>query len=307
MKNTLLLINIPKHSALKSVLFLLIINLFSCTNSKNPEISIVTDKSTGVAASHGLAKLTEALAEKNIIFEKVESVSDANGKSVIVAGLANGDGNAAQILKEENHTFPQVPEALTIWKTDWQQKPVWVISGFDDRGLMYGLLDVANRIGWSTNSKTPMSEVKEIIEKPDASERAISIYTMNRTYWESRFYDKAYWEEYLNMLAQNRFNTLVIIFGYENGGFLAPCYPYFFDVEEFPGVRMVGITPEEQQRNLEALNNLIKMTHEHGLNFTVGIWDHIYRGGVQGGGFPGLKMHLMSLFLDLFGGLMRII
>ena len=35
------------------------------------------------------------------------------------------------------------------------------------------------------------------------------------------------------MLAQNRFNSLVVIFGYENGGFLAPCYPYFFDVEGF--------------------------------------------------------------------------
>lgn len=288
MKNTLFLINIPKYSALKSVLFLLIIILFSCTNSKNPEISIVTDKTPGVASSQGLTTMSEVLKEKNITFEKVGSVSDAKGKSVIVVGLANGDGEASQILKDGNHILPNVPEALTIWKTVWQKKPVWVISGFDDRGLMYGLLDVANRIGWS-NSKTPMSEVKEITEKPDVSERAVSIYTMNRAYWESRFYDETYWERYLDMLAQNRFNSLVVIFGYENGGFLAPCYPYFFNVDEFPDVRMVGITPEEQQRNLKALNNLIKMTHEHGLNFTVGIWDHIYRGGVQGGGIPGTK------------------
>ena len=29
------------------------------------------------------------------------------------------------------------------------------------------------------------------------------------------------------------------------------------------------------------------MAHDRGLKFTVGIWDHIYRGGVQGGGVPG--------------------
>ena len=29
------------------------------------------------------------------------------------------------------------------------------------------------------------------------------------------------------------------------------------------------------------------MAHDRGLRFTVGIWDHIYRGGVQGGGIPG--------------------
>jgi hypothetical protein len=110
---------------------------------------------------------------------------------------------------------------------------------------------------------------------------------MNRAYWESRFYDEAYWARYLDLLAQNRFNSLVVIFGYENAGFLAPPYPYFFDVEGFPGVRMVGITRQQQQRNLQALNRLIQMSHDRGLDFTVGIWDHIYRGGVQGGGVPG--------------------
>lgn len=31
------------------------------------------------------------------------------------------------------------------------------------------------------------------------------------------------------------------------------------------------------------------MAHERGIRFTVGIWDHIYRGGVQGGGIPGMN------------------
>src|SRR5579859_6881931 len=52
-------------------------------------------------------------------------------------------------------------------------------------------------------------------------------------------------------------------------------------------MRMVGIPPEQQPRNLAALNRLIQMAHERGVAFTVGIWDHIYRGGVQGGGVPG--------------------
>lgn len=277
-----------KWSIFNSVLFLLIIHS-NCFAAGNPELSIVTDKTTGVSVSHGFTKLTDALKAKNITFEKVGSVTAARGKSIIVAGLSSGDGAAAQMLKAGSRKVPEVSEALTVWKTNWKQKPVWVISGFDDRGLMYGLLDVANRIGWGTDAKSLMSEVKEITEKPDVRERAVSIYTMNRAYWESRFYDEAQWARYLDMLAQNRFNTLAVIFGYENGGFLAPCYPYFFDVEEFPGVRMVGITRQEQQRNLAALNQLIKMCHDRGISFTVGIWDHIYRGGVQGGGIPGTK------------------
>ena len=268
-------------------LSLFLILSFSYATIEDPEVSIVTDKAPGVSVLYGLTKLTDALLAKNITFEKVGSINEAQGKTVIVTGLAYGDGAASQMLKTGNHTVPPVAEALTIWKTYWQKKPVWVISGFDDRGLMYGLLDVASRIGWSSRRKSPMSEVKEITEQPDVSERAISIYTMNRAYWESRFYDEDYWARYLDVLAQNRFNTFVVIFGYANGGFLAPCYPYFFDVEEFPDVRMVGITPQEQQRNLEALNHLIKMAHDRGISFTVGIWDHIYNGSPPGESLPG--------------------
>ncbi|HSV14872.1 MAG TPA: hypothetical protein VLI90_11470, partial [Tepidisphaeraceae bacterium] len=183
--------------------------------------------------------------------------------------------------------LPQGTEAIVISKLEYRGKPAWVIAGSDERGLMYGELDVADRIGWSADPQQPLSEVRDTAEQAATTTRAVSIYTMNRAYWESRFYDEAYWTRYLDTLARNRFNSLVVIFGYENGGFLAPCYPYFFDTDGFEGVRMVGITPAEQARNVKALNRLIQMSHDRGIRFTVGIWDHIYRGGVQGGGVPG--------------------
>ena len=166
-------------------------------------------------------------------------------------------------------------------------KTVMLVAGTDARGLMYGLQEIAERVAWAPSMEEPFSEVRDTEEEPYAPERALSIYTFNRAYWEKRFYDEAYWTRYLDLLAESRFNSLVVIFGYENGGFLAPCYPYFFDVQEFPDVRMVGITREQQQRNLAALNRLIQMAHDRGVKFSVGIWDHIYRGGVQGGGIPG--------------------
>jgi hypothetical protein len=257
--------------------------------AEQPTVSVVTDRVPGPAAAHGLEKLTAALSAKGVACEKAASLAEARGKILIVAGLAGGDGPAARLLQTENRPVPVGPEALVIRRTEWQGKPVWLIAGSDDRGLMYGELDVADRIDWSTDGSDFLAEVREAAEKPAVPERALSMYTMNRAYWESRFYDQAYWTRYLDLLAQNRFNSLVVIFGYENGGFLAPCYPYFFDVEPFPDVRMVGITRDQQQRNLDALNRLIDMAHARGLNVTIGIWDHIYRGGVQGGGIPGAE------------------
>jgi hypothetical protein len=257
-----------------------------------PVVSIVADNRPGPPVAHGLDKLTSALRDKGVSFEKVASLDKAGGKFIIIAGLAAGDGPAARLLKDEKVPLPKGPEALVIHKSGWTANPAWVIAGADDRGLMYAALDVADRIGWAEDRDSPLSEVRETTEKPDAPQRAMSIYTVNRAYWESRFYDETYWSRYLDLLAQNRFNSLVVIFGYENGGFLAPCYPYFFDVPEFPGVRMVGVTPQEQERNVKALKRLIKMAHDRGINFTVGIWDHIYRGGVQGGGVPGANRAL---------------
>lgn len=246
-----------------------------------PQVSIVTDLSPGLPAAHGLKKLTDALSEKNISFEKVTSLKKTQGETIIITGLSKGNGVAARLLKSCRLNVPDTDEALTIKKTIVDNKAAWIISGYDDRGLMYGLLDFSDRIGWSVSSSEPFSRIREITEQAYVKERAIVIYTMNRSYWESRFYDEKYWENYLDMMARNRLNMLEVGFGFENGGFLAPAYPYFFNVESFPEVRMGEITPEQQKKNLDAFNHLIGMCHERGIGFRVGFWDHIYRGGNQ--------------------------
>jgi len=188
------------------------------------------------------------------------------------------------MLRETGGVVPSAAEALAVRKTAWRGKPMLILCGADDRGLMYAALDTAERVGWSTKSSDPFHEVHDVQEQPYVRERSLSVYTMNRAYWESRFFDEAYWTRYFDMLAANRFNKFLVVFGYENGGFLAPPYPYFFDTPGFPNVHMAGLTRQQQRRNLSALNRLIELAHERGIAVGVGIWDHIYRAGVQAGG-----------------------
>jgi hypothetical protein len=101
------------------------------------------------------------------------------------------------------------------------------------------------------------------------------MFTMNRAYFESRFYDERFWTRYFDMLASNRFNNFVLIAGYENGGFLAPIYPYFFDVDGYPDVKMLSMTPQVQARNVATFKNVMRLAHERGITVTLGIWDHI--------------------------------
>lgn len=260
---------------------LAVLMITNCAVVAAPQVSLVTDETRSKPVMHGLFKLEEVLKAKKIPFEKITDVKKANGAVIIIAAIGNSKNINA--LKPANQTLPQTAEALAIWKTSYQNNPALVINGYDESGLMYGLLDVADRISWNANKKDILAEVQQISEQPAVAERAVSVYTMNRRYWESRFYNEDYWKRYFDMLAASRFNMFTIIFGYENGGFLAPCYPYFFNVDGFPAVTMNGLSAQQQQKNLAALNRLVQLAHERGIGITLGIWDHIYRGGIQAG------------------------
>lgn len=261
-------------------LFALLLSGCIC-RSQLAEVSIVASNPFGAPVQHGLNKLKQALSAKQVAFEQVAEPAKASGKTILIVGLAGSDANIATLLSESDRKIPATAEALSIRKTTQFNKPAWVVAGYDDRGLMYALLDVAERIGWASDKKNVFSRLREVSEAADVKERAVVIYTMNRAYWESRFYDTEYWTQYLDMMAADRLNMLEVGFGFENGGFLAPAYPYFFDLEIFPNVRMGDITAAQQKKNLDAFNHLIRMCHDRGIGFRVGFWDHIYRGGYQ--------------------------
>jgi hypothetical protein len=250
--------------------------------AENPRTaSLVLDASPGRATQHGAEKLRAALQARGWTVQTAASPEAATGQWLVVAGLCTGDGAPARLLRDASVSVAAIPEALAEKKFTWHGKPALLLGGADDRGLMYAELDAAERIGWAPSPADPYSEIRDVSEQPAIRDRSLSVYTMQRAYWESRFYNEDYWTRYLDMLAANRFNKFLIVFGYENGGFMMPCYPYFFDTPGFPSVHMNDLTPEQQQKNFAALNRLIDQSHARGIAVAVGIWDHIFRPGVQ--------------------------
>jgi len=246
-----------------------------------PKFSIVEDRGLGAPARHGIEKFEAAVRARGWRIEKAASADDANGDDVICVALTSTIQTWPFAPKLAHP--PSEPEALAVKKFAIGTRPAVLFAGADDRGVMYALLEAAESIA-AGDSPDLFAAIHEVEEKPTIRDRALSVYTMNRAHWESRFYDEAYWKRYFDVLAADRFNRFLIVFGYENGGFLAPPYPYFFDTPGFPGVHMVDLTAEQQRRNLAALNRLTELAHERGLTVTLGIWDHIYRAGVQTGG-----------------------
>lgn len=246
------------------------------------QVALLTDANPAVPARHGLEKLEQSLRAKGLAVV----TSAARADYVILAGAP-----AASALQSWKVPLPTGVEALTVWRGRYQGKPAAALYGADARGLMYAALDTADRVGWSEAAAGPLQYIRNTTEKPYLAERGVSTYTMQRAYFESRLYDERYWTRYFDTLAADRINSFVVIFGYENGGFMAPLYPYFFNVAGFPQVELVGITQEQQARNTAAFKAMMRIAHERGIAVTAGIWDHIYRGGVQGGGIPGASQN----------------
>ena len=233
-------------------------------------VGIVIDGEPGPPARHGMARLEKALAAKGLTVVHPRAGQAAPADYYVPAGIGKG-----------------APQSLSIRRSRYKGKPAVNLSGGDSRGLMYAALDTADRITWSGTETDPFARVREIAEEPYLVERGVSMFTMQRAYFENRLYDEKYWERYFDLLAASRINNFIVIFGYENGGFMAPLYPYFFNVPEYPGVELVGTTPDEQARHTAAFKAMMRIAHERGIDITAGIWDHIYRGGVQAGGIPG--------------------
>src|SRR6516162_6513896 len=135
------------------------------------KVSLVTDPEVGRASKHGLEEFRRALEVKGIQIEDAKEPSAATGDMVVVAGLSQGPGPAASLVLKFAWGVYTVPESLVIHKLNDGKKPLLLVGGSDDRGLMYALLDVADRVGWSKNSADPFSEVHDTMEKPDAPER----------------------------------------------------------------------------------------------------------------------------------------
>ena len=93
-----------------------------------------------------------------------------------------------------------------------------------------------------------LGRIKSVAEKPDLVDRGVSMFTMNRAYFESRLFDDGYGRLFGHAGPQP-VQQLCRDLRLRERRVPRPTYPYFFDVDGFPGVQLVGITAAAQTRN----------------------------------------------------------
>ncbi|PYV10338.1 MAG: hypothetical protein DMG07_21290 [Acidobacteria bacterium] len=171
---------------------------------------------------------------------------------------------------------PPSPESYAIRRLTVGDRPILVVAGSDERGLMYGLVELARRINRLPPGTLParaLADTREETAKPEVPVRGMVQFLHSADLEREWYYDPRYWEAYLAMLARDRFNSFNLVFAHQTD-YLAPPYPFLFTVEEYPGVRVPGLSEADQKRNLETLQMISRMARERGLDFVMGIWEH---------------------------------
>lgn len=140
------------------------------------------------------------------------------------------------------------------------------VTAGDERGLMYGLLAAAEQM-------RDTGRIANASGCPSVPMRGIRYFLHNRDLERDWYYSREYWDQYFAMLARNRFNRFNLVFAHQTN-YLAPPYPFWLALPEFPQIRVPGLSDADREKNLAMLQYISQAAAGHGIDFTLGVWEH---------------------------------
>jgi hypothetical protein len=243
--------------------------------ASDESITIVVEGEVGAPGEFGIRELEAALRSRGAEVSRITNTAPAREGATILAGIASRSERLLVLEHAGKLAVPASPESYAIASVQANARPMIAVAGSDARGLMYALTELARRISHfapQASLNQWFASLRAETGKPAVPVRGMVQFLHSADLESSWYYDREYWEEYLGMLARDRFNSLNLVFGHQTS-YLAPPYPFLFDVEEYPQVRVPGLSADGQRRNLEALQMISRLAHERGIDFIMGIWE----------------------------------
>lgn len=246
-------------------------------------ISDASDQMLKQAPVHwAIGELQGALHKKGTVADiqyNFKGIHEPGERIIITPGESK---LAHDIADQKNVVLPHTAESLALIAGKVQNEPVLMVSGADIRGLVYGILELADRITYSDNPIAMFQEIDNSIEQPVNSIRSMARLFVSDIEDKSWFYDKAFWESYLSMLMTQRFNrfSLTLGLGYDSpkevlDSYFIFAYPYLVSVPGY-NVKVKELPEGERERNLEMLQFISSEAARRGLHFQLGLWGHAY-------------------------------
>jgi hypothetical protein len=229
-----------------------------------------------------IGELRQTLTGRGVVVRQVESVEEAPAADLRIIVAGHEASTATVILRTSCVSVPDGPESLALVPFTQDGKRVLLACGHDPRGLMYAVLELADRVRHADNPLPALDQPKPTTERPFNAVRAIGRPFVSDVEDKPWFNDRGFWPTYFGMLARQRFNRfhLALGFGYDSlrtvvDAYLLFPYPFLLAVPGYKA-RAVNLPDEERDHNLEMLRFISGEAAAHGLDFQLGIWTHGY-------------------------------
>ena len=238
-------------------------------------VAIVIDPAEPVASAPpcrwAAGELSGALNAGGTQARIVDRIAQASNDDFCVVASGNRQGRA-----------PSVPEGLALASGRVGGRDVVFAAGQDPRGLVYALLELADRVRHSPDAAGALAVPTAIAERPANTIRSVTRLFTSDIEDKPWYNDRDMWPRYLSMLATQRFNRFNLSFGigYDflrsvTDAYFLFAYPFLLDVPGYR-VRVPQLSDSERDRNLEMLRFISEQTVARGMEFQLGLWMHGY-------------------------------
>ncbi len=255
-------------------------------------IAIISDPADPIAAAKPAQWATEqlrlALDARGFNARVVASAAAARPDDFCV--LASGVALLGVFFPAAgNSALPAAAEALTLTPGHLGTREALLAQGRDARGLSYALTELADAVALAPDPAAALDVLRPraaVTERPANPIRSVIRVFASSVEDKGWFNDRAFWRDYLSMLAAHRFNRFNLSFGlgydggYEGGlglrdGYLHFAYPFLVKVPGYD-VRATNLPDAERDANLAMLRFISDEAAARGLDFFLGLWTHSF-------------------------------
>ncbi len=251
------------------------------------QVAIVLDPADRVASTAPVrwaaTQLEETLRAQGVAVVRRDTLGEAPAEAMVLLVAGASAPAARDILKAAQIPPPETADAMGIAAGRLAGRKVTLACGGDVRGAVYAALELADRVRHATDPEAALGTVTAVAEKPANRIRSIARCFESDVEDKPWFYDKAFWQAYLTMLATQRYNrfSLTLGLGYNRPRNVRDVYFYFAYpfLVSVPGynVRARPLPDAERDRNFEMLRFIGEETARRGLQFQLALWTHAYQ------------------------------
>ncbi|MGA8102993.1 MAG: hypothetical protein WB869_12610 [Candidatus Acidiferrales bacterium] len=252
-------------------------------------VTIVSDPDDPIAsapaAQWAAGELANALCEHGIIARRAPRIESSAADDLCIVASGSAQPQARKLLQSANVSVPASAEALALVPARLAGRPVSLACGSDIRGLVYALLELADRVRCSDSphQAEALNIRRAVVEQLTNAIRVISRSFESDLEDKPWFNDREFWKPYLTMLAAQRFNRFNLNFGlaYDFTRHITDCYfhfayPFLLPVPGYD-VCAVPLPDSERDHNLEMLRFISDQTVARGMDFQLGLWTHAFQ------------------------------